>query len=179
VLAWRRLPHLREPERFEAWCHRILVHACYDESARTRRWRANVGSCGSMDRPGWTTRGPSPIRTSWAGVPQAADRPAGRVRAAPLRRAAAGGDRRDPRHPRRHRPIATAHYATRVCGRPWPTLGSRDRKRPIGMSGERRFEQTLGRGSSRAGPRPDHAVQAALTRIETTPGGTGPVGSSL
>jgi len=42
VLAWRRLPKLREPDRFEAWIHRILVHACYDESQRTRRWTAYV-----------------------------------------------------------------------------------------------------------------------------------------
>lgn len=42
VLAWRRLPHLRDVDRFEAWIHRILVHACYDESARAREWRANV-----------------------------------------------------------------------------------------------------------------------------------------
>ena len=42
VLAWRRIPHLREPERFEAWIHRILVHACYDESQRARQWTANV-----------------------------------------------------------------------------------------------------------------------------------------
>jgi RNA polymerase sigma-70 factor (ECF subfamily) len=42
VLAWRRLPKLRDPDRFEAWVHRILVHACYDESQRTRPWRANV-----------------------------------------------------------------------------------------------------------------------------------------
>jgi RNA polymerase sigma-70 factor (ECF subfamily) len=42
VLAWRRIPHLREPDLFEAWIHRILVHACYDESQRARRWTANV-----------------------------------------------------------------------------------------------------------------------------------------
>src|SRR5262245_48084296 len=36
VLTWRRLPHLREPERFAAWSHRILVHACYDEADRRR-----------------------------------------------------------------------------------------------------------------------------------------------
>jgi RNA polymerase sigma-70 factor, ECF subfamily len=42
VLAWRRLPKLRDPDRFEAWIHRILVHACYDESQRTRSWRSNV-----------------------------------------------------------------------------------------------------------------------------------------
>ncbi len=42
VLAWRRLPKLRDPERFEAWIHRILVHACYDESQRARQWSAQV-----------------------------------------------------------------------------------------------------------------------------------------
>ena len=42
VLAWRRLPRLRDPEKFEAWIHRILVHACYDESQRARPWAATV-----------------------------------------------------------------------------------------------------------------------------------------
>ena len=42
VLGWRRLPKLRDPDRFEAWIHRILVHACYDESNRARSWSADV-----------------------------------------------------------------------------------------------------------------------------------------
>src|SRR5881392_923150 len=42
VLAWRRIPKLRDPDRFEAWIHRILVHAYYDESQRSRHWTANV-----------------------------------------------------------------------------------------------------------------------------------------
>jgi RNA polymerase sigma-70 factor, ECF subfamily len=42
VLAWRRIPHLREPDRFEAWIHRILVNACYDESQRARPWVAAI-----------------------------------------------------------------------------------------------------------------------------------------
>ncbi len=42
VLAWRRLPRLRDAERFEAWIHRILVHACYDESQRARPWIGTV-----------------------------------------------------------------------------------------------------------------------------------------
>ncbi len=42
VVAWRQLPALREVDRFEAWIHRILVHACYAESKRARRWSANV-----------------------------------------------------------------------------------------------------------------------------------------
>jgi len=42
VLAWRRIPKLRDPDRFEAWVHRILVHACYDESKRARPWVATI-----------------------------------------------------------------------------------------------------------------------------------------
>jgi RNA polymerase sigma-70 factor, ECF subfamily len=42
VLAWRRLPHLRDADRFEAWIHRILINACYDEANRSRQWTANV-----------------------------------------------------------------------------------------------------------------------------------------
>ena len=42
VLAWRQLPRLRDADRFEAWIHRILVHACYDESERARHWTARV-----------------------------------------------------------------------------------------------------------------------------------------
>jgi RNA polymerase sigma-70 factor (ECF subfamily) len=42
VLAWRRLPHLRDADRFEAWIHRVLVNACYDESQRASHWTARI-----------------------------------------------------------------------------------------------------------------------------------------
>jgi RNA polymerase sigma-70 factor, ECF subfamily len=42
VTAWRQLPELREVDRFDAWIHRILVHACYAEARRARRWSSNV-----------------------------------------------------------------------------------------------------------------------------------------
>jgi len=42
VLAWRQLPRLRDADRFEAWIHRILVHACYDESQRARQWTSTI-----------------------------------------------------------------------------------------------------------------------------------------
>jgi RNA polymerase sigma-70 factor, ECF subfamily len=29
VQVWRELPALRDPDRFDAWLHRILVNACY------------------------------------------------------------------------------------------------------------------------------------------------------
>lgn len=42
VSAWRQLPHLHDANRFEAWVHRILVHACYAESRRRRESASNV-----------------------------------------------------------------------------------------------------------------------------------------
>jgi RNA polymerase sigma-70 factor (ECF subfamily) len=41
VAAWRRLSGLRDPDRFEAWLHRLLVNACYREARRGRR-RATI-----------------------------------------------------------------------------------------------------------------------------------------
>jgi RNA polymerase sigma-70 factor (ECF subfamily) len=37
IRAWVDLPTLRDPERFDAWLHRLLVHACLDELRRRRR----------------------------------------------------------------------------------------------------------------------------------------------
>lgn len=42
VSAWRHLPTLRDPARFEAWVRRLLVHACYAEARRRKTWAANV-----------------------------------------------------------------------------------------------------------------------------------------
>ena len=40
--AWRNLPRLRDPDRFEAWIYRLLVNACHTEARRERRHRANL-----------------------------------------------------------------------------------------------------------------------------------------
>jgi RNA polymerase sigma-70 factor, ECF subfamily len=42
VQVWRELPTLRDPDRFEAWLHRILVNACYAEARRGQRFAAEV-----------------------------------------------------------------------------------------------------------------------------------------
>ena len=42
ITVWRQLPTLRDPDRFEAWVRRLLVHACYAEARRRRSWSANV-----------------------------------------------------------------------------------------------------------------------------------------
>jgi RNA polymerase sigma-70 factor (ECF subfamily) len=40
--AWRDLPTLRDPERFEAWLYRLVVRACYAEASHNRQWGSGV-----------------------------------------------------------------------------------------------------------------------------------------
>ena len=46
-VAWRDLSALRDPDRFEAWVHRLLVRECYREASDTSgagsRWKAGSG----------------------------------------------------------------------------------------------------------------------------------------
>jgi RNA polymerase sigma-70 factor (ECF subfamily) len=42
VIAWRDLPGLRDPDRFDAWLHRLVVHACLTEAIRDRRRVSNL-----------------------------------------------------------------------------------------------------------------------------------------
>ena len=37
IRAWRDLPGLRDPDRFDAWLHRLTVNACLDQLRRRRR----------------------------------------------------------------------------------------------------------------------------------------------
>ncbi|HVL53667.1 MAG TPA: RNA polymerase sigma factor [Vitreimonas sp.] len=37
IRAWRDLPALRDPDRFDAWLHRLTVNACLDQRRRRRR----------------------------------------------------------------------------------------------------------------------------------------------
>jgi RNA polymerase sigma factor (sigma-70 family) len=50
VLAWRDVPKLRDPDRWEAWLHRILVHACLADLRRNRRGPTMV-ELSSIDMP--------------------------------------------------------------------------------------------------------------------------------
>ena len=42
VRCWRDLPRLRDPERFDAWLNRLLLHAVSDEARNRRRSATNV-----------------------------------------------------------------------------------------------------------------------------------------
>ena len=37
IRAWRDLPSLRDPDRFDAWLHRLTVNSCLDQARRQRR----------------------------------------------------------------------------------------------------------------------------------------------
>jgi RNA polymerase sigma-70 factor (ECF subfamily) len=42
IRAWRELRSLRDPDRFEAWMHRLVVNACNDQGRRSRRLKVEV-----------------------------------------------------------------------------------------------------------------------------------------
>jgi RNA polymerase sigma-70 factor, ECF subfamily len=42
VIAWRDLPTLRDPDRFDAWIHRLLTHVCIAQATRERRRVSNL-----------------------------------------------------------------------------------------------------------------------------------------
>jgi RNA polymerase sigma-70 factor (ECF subfamily) len=42
VIAWRDLPGLRDPDRFDAWLRRLLVRSCVAEAQRERRLGARI-----------------------------------------------------------------------------------------------------------------------------------------
>ena len=37
VIAWRDLPSLRDPDRFDAWVHRLLTNVCIAQASRERK----------------------------------------------------------------------------------------------------------------------------------------------
>ena len=42
VIAWRDLPGLRDPDRFDAWVHRLLTNVCIAQATRERRRTAEL-----------------------------------------------------------------------------------------------------------------------------------------
>ena len=42
VRAWKQLPSLRDPDKFDAWLHRLVVNACADQGRQMRRWSQRV-----------------------------------------------------------------------------------------------------------------------------------------
>ena len=42
MIAWRDLPSLRDPDRFDAWVHRLLTNVCIAEAVRERKRISNL-----------------------------------------------------------------------------------------------------------------------------------------
>lgn len=47
---WRRLPQLKDPDRFQAWAYRIVVRAAYAEAGRQRLWGLRAAAVVTPDR---------------------------------------------------------------------------------------------------------------------------------
>jgi RNA polymerase sigma-70 factor (ECF subfamily) len=54
IEAWKSLPGLREPDRFDAWTRRLLVRACFRGARRTRRVQATEIQLTPADEPAVT-----------------------------------------------------------------------------------------------------------------------------
>ena len=50
VRAWRDIRGLRDRDKFDAWLHRLLVHACADQTRRDRHGRLAI-AIEAIDRP--------------------------------------------------------------------------------------------------------------------------------
>ena len=42
VRAWKQLPSLRDPDKFDAWLYRLVVNACAEQGRQLRRWSQQV-----------------------------------------------------------------------------------------------------------------------------------------
>ena len=55
--AWRGLPSLRDPARFQQWLNKLLVRACYEEARKERAYRQTVRVVpmepAESDQSGW------------------------------------------------------------------------------------------------------------------------------
>ena len=98
--AWRDLPTLRDIERFDAWLHRLVVHACYAEARGERRHVAPrpppADRSTDLARRGALRRR---ARRPRSRLPPAVTGTAGGRRAPSPPRVPADGDRGDPGYP--------------------------------------------------------------------------------
>lgn len=49
IRGWRELRSLRDPSRFEAWMHRLVVNSCHDQGRKARRFAVEVAEI-KLDR---------------------------------------------------------------------------------------------------------------------------------
>ena len=52
IAAWLHIRAIRDPDRFDAWLHRLVVNACYTEARRQRRRRVREIQVEPFERQG-------------------------------------------------------------------------------------------------------------------------------
>ena len=57
VQAWRALPQLRDPDRFDAWVRRLTVNACSEVARREKRWSTKLTAVQPPEPVADATRG--------------------------------------------------------------------------------------------------------------------------
>ena len=70
LLAWRELPKLRDPERFDGWLSRIVVNSC--RGVRRGRWRVTIREISLDDVPGHAEPA-SEFEAAWGERPASLD----------------------------------------------------------------------------------------------------------
>ena len=143
VIAWRELPTLRDPERFDAWLQRLLVNASYAEARRWKAWNANVRIL-RVDGPAGpdeiaVRRRPRPARARLSTAPA---RPAGDLGFQALPGFDADRDRRPARRSRSERPGPDSTMPTERCARPSRPMSDLPRQPVDGLDDRRREGST-------------------------------------
>ena len=171
---WRKLPHLRDADHFEGWAFRIVVHACYSDAPRNRRWASTIRVL------------PMQLASDVDDIQKVSDRDEleRAFRRLPLDQRAVfvlhhhvglphRGGGRDARHPGRHGPVAAALRHPGPPGRVRPvTCGIRHsaQARTTGMNSKADFDRItdewLNEGSDLT---PPHVTDAVLLAVRTTP----------
>ena len=127
--AWRYLPSLRDPDRFEAWIYRLLVRACYGEDIANDVITAPARCCPIAGRSSSTRPHASSSRPARHRLPGTRRRAPDGRRLGPLRGAVRTSRRRGHGDARGHGPIS-------------PPL--RPETPPRGCRGRRRLEHEAG-----------------------------------
>ena len=135
VIAWRDLPSLRDPDRFDPWVHRLLTNVCVSQATRERRRTANLRVL-PLDGP--------PAPDDLVGVVTRDQLDQGFRRLTPDERAVLvlhhyvglrpDRDRRDARRSRRDDPLPTPSRPSRHAGRARCRGTHIEGRRPDGMT---------------------------------------------